>query len=84
MQTQRAAVPAMAAWLGGLGALPFVGLAVAVVGLEGPARAVVVQALLGYGAVILSFLGGIHWGLAIAPGPQPAVPWATCSAFTIA
>lgn len=74
MQTERAAVPVMAAWLGGLGALPFVGLAVAVIGLDGLTRTVAIQALLGYGAVILSFLGGIHWGLAIAPGAQPAEP----------
>ena len=73
MQGKESGVPAIAAWLGGLGALPFVGLAVAVVGLEGVTRAFVVQALLGYAAVILSFLGGIHWGLAIAPGPKPAV-----------
>lgn len=74
MQTERAAVPVMAAWLGGMGALPFVALAVAVIGLDGAARALAVQALLGYGAVILSFLGGIHWGLAIAPGARPAEP----------
>ena len=66
MQTERAAVPAIAAWLGGLGALPFVVLAVAMVGLDGLTRAFVVQALVGYGAVILSFLGGIHWGLVMA------------------
>lgn len=74
MQTERAAVPVMAAWLGGMGALPFVALAVAVIGLDGVTRALAVQALLGYGAVILSFLGGIHWGLAIAPGGPPAAP----------
>jgi len=27
-------------------------------------------ALVGYGAVILSFLGAVHWGLALAPQPQ--------------
>jgi hypothetical protein len=40
-------------------------------------RAFVVQALPGYGAVILSFLGGIHWGMAIA---GPVAPPATATA----
>ena len=58
--------PASAAWLGGLGAIPFVGLSAAVLFLSGPVRVAAVQALLAYGAVILSFLGGVHWGLAMA------------------
>ena len=58
--------PASAAWLGGLGAIPFVGLSAAVLFLSGPARVAAVHALLAYGAVILSFLGGVHWGLAMA------------------
>lgn len=72
MQGKESGVPAIAAWLGGLGAVPFVALAVAMLGLDGLTRAFVVQALLGYGAVILSFLGGIHWGMAIAPRATPA------------
>lgn len=59
-------VPPAAGWLGGLGAVPFVALAAAVALLDGPPRGLAVQALAAYGAVILSFLGGIHWGLAIA------------------
>ena len=58
-------VPASAAWLGALGAVPFIALAGALMLLEGAQRPVVSHALLAYGAVILSFLGGIHWGLAI-------------------
>eukprot|EP01035_Chromulina_nebulosa_P039676 gene39676-53637_t len=58
-------VPASAAWLGGLGAVPFIGLACALPLLDGASRLTAAQALLAYGAVILSFLGGIHWGLAI-------------------
>jgi uncharacterized membrane protein len=61
-------VPVNAAWLGGLGAVPFIGLALlAVVTDIDDARAL--QALAAYGAVILSFLGGIHWGLALARTP---------------
>lgn len=58
--------PASAAWLGGLGAIPFVGLAAAALVLVGAERAYILRALLAYGAVILSFLGGVHWGLAMA------------------
>ena len=60
-------VPQSALWLGALGALPFVGLALAGFVLEGSLRAQASFALVAYGATILSFLGGIHWGLAIAP-----------------
>ena len=62
-QTQ---VPAAAKWLGALGAIPFVFLAVAAPFLEAPVQERAHFALVAYGAVILSFLGGIHWGLAIA------------------
>ncbi|NIZ02540.1 DUF3429 domain-containing protein [Thalassospira lucentensis] len=58
-------IPAAALWLGGTGAIPFVALAL--VGyVFGPIYlAASGFALLAYGAVILSFLGGIHWGRAI-------------------
>jgi len=40
-------------------------------------RAVVLQSLVGYGATIASFLGAIHWGLAmrgpLTPQPGPFV-----------
>ena len=67
-------VPIVAKWLGGLGALPFMFLAAVGVAAE-PALAEVSRlALAAYGAVILSFLGGIHWGLAIAGlGPDTSV-----------
>ena len=58
-------VPPSAAWLGGLGALPFIGLAGAAPYLDSAPRMFVVHAFVTYGAVILSFLGGVHWGLAI-------------------
>jgi hypothetical protein len=58
-------VPLSAAVLGGLGAVPFIGLAGATPFLSGPPRLLVGHALVAYGATILSFLGGIHWGLAI-------------------
>ncbi len=58
-------VPASAGWLGGLGAAPFIGLAGAIPFLTGAPRMIVAHALVAYGATILSFLGGVHWGLAI-------------------
>ena len=64
MDTDNKAPPS-AAWLGALGALPFIGLAGAAPFLESAPRIFVVHALAAYGAVILSFLGGVHWGLAI-------------------
>ncbi len=68
MAGERAKVPASAAWLGGLGALPFLGLGLATTWLKGDLRVIAAHALAAYGAVILSFLGGVHWGLAVAPG----------------
>jgi Protein of unknown function (DUF3429) len=68
-------LPALARWLGFAGLLPFFGaLALALLGppeLEGFA----VAALGTYGAVILSFLGAVHWGLALANPAAPARGW---------
>ena len=59
-------VPTSAAWLGSLGALPFVGLAGMMPLSTGDFHILISHALAAYGATILSFLGGVHWGLAIA------------------
>ena len=59
-------IPQAALWLGAFGAIPFVGLAAGGHLLGDAWRDAVVLALTAYGAVILSFLGGIHWGLAMA------------------
>jgi predicted lysophospholipase L1 biosynthesis ABC-type transport system permease subunit len=58
-------VPTSARWLGGLGAVPFIGLAGMLPFLTGSPRIFISHALVAYGATILSFLGGVHWGLAI-------------------
>ncbi|TVR62101.1 MAG: DUF3429 domain-containing protein [Candidatus Competibacteraceae bacterium] len=60
-----AAIPAAAAWLGGLGLLPFAA-PVAVLWL-GPAdwEGEAWRVLRAYAAVILSFVGAIHWGAAL-------------------
>ncbi len=54
--------PGLAA-LGYAGLLPFVACVLAIALLEGEGRAFAVRALVAYGAVILSFLGAVHWGL---------------------
>lgn len=59
-------VPSAALWLGAFGTVPFVSLAVASLFLDEVNLARATFALITYGAVILSFLGGIQWGLAIA------------------
>ena len=61
----------IAQWLGYGGLLPFVGLAGAALWL-GPLESTrITAALLAYGASILSFMGAIHWGLAMGGGAAP-------------
>jgi len=59
-----APIPPAVAWLGYGGLLPF--LALAAVGLWAPSTPWWSEALLAYGAVILSFVGALHWGFAMA------------------
>ena len=66
--------PVLVAALGYGGLIPFVGLAAFV--MFGPADAMVFARglLIAYGAVILSFVGALHWGVAmIAPGLDAAL-----------
>jgi hypothetical protein len=63
-------VPLAAFILGFLGAMPFLGL-VSLAVLAGPLGSAAIgawalAALLAYGAIILSFMGGVHWGWAMA------------------
>lgn len=63
------AVPRSAIWLGAFGFLPFGASALAAAFLDEQYGRWATAALMTYGAVILSFLGGIHWGVAIARDP---------------
>ena len=64
MTATHAAIPSVwAQRIGYSGLLPFVLLAMAMWEAEPGHRAFVGYALAGYGAVIASFLGAIHWGL---------------------
>jgi hypothetical protein len=58
-------LPPVVAWLGYGGLLPFVGLALLILLDAGPVLPWE-KALIAYGAVILSFVGALHWGLAMA------------------
>lgn len=58
-------VPHVPLVLGALGLLPFVSLSAATFFVEASVQESVVAALATYGAIILSFLGGIQWGLAV-------------------
>lgn len=60
-----AAVPPPARILGLAGLLPFWGGVLALVVLDEPGRRAALAAMIAYGAVILTFLGAVHWGLAL-------------------
>lgn len=62
----------MALRLGYAGLLPFVGGALLVWLVREEAHPYVALALAAYGAVIASFLGGIHWGLAFREADPPS------------
>ncbi len=58
--------------LGLAGLIPFLMGATGLWLVTGPERAAIAGALLAYGAVIVSFLGGIHWGLVMRDTQSPA------------
>ena len=59
-------IPEVPLALGLAGLIPFIGLSLVIALQPAAAEGVdVPAALTGYGAVILSFLGGAHWGLAL-------------------
>ncbi len=60
-----------ALWLGYAGVVPFVACVLGIALLEGASREFAARALVAYGAVILSFLGAVHWGFVLrAPGAR--------------
>jgi hypothetical protein len=63
-------VQRQAQWLGNLGLLPFFALALATwLPVAPPHTGLPAWLLVGYAAVILSFLGAVHWGFALlTPG----------------
>jgi hypothetical protein len=69
---RRADPSALALALGAAGLVPFAGLALMLWLLPADPAAWVALALVAYGALIASFLGGIHWGVAMAHGQAGA------------
>jgi hypothetical protein len=67
-----AALPPGAATLGHAGLLPFIAGVLGIALLDGEPRAFAARALVAYGAVILSFLGAVHWGLVLARSTSSA------------
>ena len=67
-------IPPAARLLGFAGLLPFLGAATALLLADGALRDVAAVALPAYGAVILSFLGGVRWGLAMAAAESARLP----------
>ena len=64
-------VPVTAAQLGYAGLIPFVTLSMSLWVLPAGYQQPVSDALLAYSAIILSFMGAVHWGLAIAKEGAP-------------
>ncbi|MFT5391871.1 MAG: hypothetical protein ACI8PT_002066 [Gammaproteobacteria bacterium] len=60
-----ARVPHAAAWLGAAGLIPFIAGAVTLWTLPSAHAALAADLLKGYGAIILAFMGAVHWGLAM-------------------
>jgi hypothetical protein len=65
-------LPAAAIALGLAGLVPFVGLGIAALATRDEVEAGhYLQALVAYGAVVLAFLGGVHWGFVLHPAALP-------------
>lgn len=55
-------------WLGFAGLIPFAALALLMWRVDAGQQAVVARALAAYAATIVSFLGGVHWGIGFLQG----------------
>lgn len=67
-------IPPAAFLLGWSGVLPFAFLSIAIIVLDGAQGALAAKALVVYGAVILSFMGGAQWGIAISQRERAVSP----------
>ena len=65
-------LPVAALALGIAGLIPFIALGIAALSTENDANAQrYLLALVAYGAVVLAFLGGVHWGFVLHPAALP-------------
>ena len=55
-------LPTIVRTLGYAGLMPFIGLAFMVQLADSPNDLIALESLVAYGAVIVSFLGALHWG----------------------
>ena len=65
-------LPALAIILGVAGLIPFLVLGIGSVSTNTITSRLAASLLIGYGAVILSFLGAVHWGFTLATEHDPA------------
>ena len=76
MITTQVPVPRLAQVLGYAGLIPFVVLAAMALTLSATEQALATFALRAYAVTIVSFLGAIHWGLAMRQSPvNPLLLW---------
>lgn len=75
-------LPRSAAWLGFGGLLPFIGLALTAF-VDRHHGIVWADALVAYGAVILSFVGALHWGFAMALPGMPQALRRNCFVWSV-
>jgi Protein of unknown function (DUF3429) len=84
MASIRYDVPRTALMLGVAGLAPFIAGAAGAFALIAGWRHFAVTAVMTYGAVVLSFLGGVHWGAAMRGAPAPnetALVWGVMPAL---
>lgn len=62
MPTTKSELPSIVRMLGYAGLIPFIGLAFIVQLADSPNDLIALESLVAYGAVIVSFLGALHWG----------------------
>ena len=68
-------LPILAVVLGILGLIPFLACTVGIIAFPRDVPVPnLVHAIIAYGAVILSFLGAVHWGFALEPSPALTAP----------
>lgn len=66
-------VPQAGQWLGYAGLIPFAAALLGVLLGDAQRQAYFAQQFIAYGAVILSFVGAVHWGLALVGGRMSAM-----------
>jgi hypothetical protein len=65
-------LPILAVILGLAGIIPFLLCGLAAAQSNSPEAVMAAYVLIGYGAVILAFLGGVHWGFTLSTAHDPA------------